>query len=307
MQKQAAAIRVLDRSTDDIDDQDVMLQDWDQNYTQLETGHFAAQGQTYLSEQDIRLFRKTTNRKMRKVFANTHAVTWVAVSLPGSELASFNGSRVQAGDFFLIHPDTQYELACTGGFDVIAIPLQIQSERDKHWLKTEQSIVFTPELSHAAYNELSRALTEQNLGKVEQTIYCGLPLPKFSMQEGGMRARSNANRVSEAMKLVESRLRSGDNIPSSLELANQVGTSVRSLEYAFTQRYSVPPSRYFKCVRLHGARRDIRDSGMSVTEAAMKWGFAHLGRFSSSYYEFFGELPSQTTQLRIETRLTHPH
>ncbi|MFY8217090.1 MAG: helix-turn-helix domain-containing protein [Chthoniobacterales bacterium] len=48
-------------------------------------------------------------------------------------------------------------------------------------------------------------------------------------------------------------------------------------------------------MRLCKARREILGSGyrnLSVTDAAMAWGFNHLGRFSAEYRQFFGELPS---------------
>jgi transcriptional regulator GlxA family with amidase domain len=32
----------------------------------------------------------------------------------------------------------------------------------------------------------------------------------------------------------------------------------------------------------------------TVAEVAMQWSFWHLGRFSSSYYSLFKELPSET-------------
>ena len=48
--------------------------------------------------------------------------------------------------------------------------------------------------------------------------------------------------------------------------------------------------------RLQRVHRDLLTAaaGDRVTDAAMRWGFFHLGRFSSAYAARFGELPSET-------------
>lgn len=71
-------------------------------------------------------------------------------------------------------------------------------------------------------------------------------------------------------------------------------TMLDQLMYGFFRKYSASPISYFKLIRLHGARRHIRVGKLSVTNVATKWGFYHFRRFSGTYRETFGELPSQT-------------
>ncbi|MCY1310697.1 Helix-turn-helix domain protein [compost metagenome] len=48
-------------------------------------------------------------------------------------------------------------------------------------------------------------------------------------------------------------------------------------------------------LRLEAAReRLLRAPGLSITEVALEFGFANLGRFASYYRERYGELPSRT-------------
>jgi AraC family ethanolamine operon transcriptional activator len=49
--------------------------------------------------------------------------------------------------------------------------------------------------------------------------------------------------------------------PSVLELCEAVGTSRRTLFYAFQKLYGVSPSAFLKSLRLHEARRAIRSDG----------------------------------------------
>jgi AraC-like DNA-binding protein len=45
---------------------------------------------------------------------------------------------------------------------------------------------------------------------------------------------------------------------------------------------------------VHDELTDNGDSHSSVSNVAHRWGFVHLGRFSSAYRRRYGELPSQT-------------
>lgn len=56
------------------------------------------------------------------------------------------------------------------------------------------------------------------------------------------------------------------------------------------------PDRWYRMARLNGVHRDLRarSRGLTVTRAATRWGFFHLGRFSGDYAAFFGRHPRET-------------
>lgn len=86
-------------------------------------------------------------------------------------------------------------------------------------------------------------------------------------------------------------------LPSTVDLAAGVGVSDRWVRAAFRTVYGVSPSAYFRAIAIEGARRDLRlarAESTSVTEVATRWGFWHLGRFSSTYRAYVGELPNET-------------
>lgn len=84
--------------------------------------------------------------------------------------------------------------------------------------------------------------------------------------------------------------------------------SKRSVEQAFAERVGMGPLSYARLVRLHNARKKLRDGTFdreSIGNIAAQEGFWEWSRFTSYYGKHFGELPSQTRE--HSTRLTGPH
>lgn len=88
--------------------------------------------------------------------------------------------------------------------------------------------------------------------------------------------------------------------PLSIEqLAEHAGVSVRTLFSGFREFRDTSPMAFVRDVRMEHVHLELRQPGNdSVTEIALKWGFAHLGRFSQEYRRRYGELPSATLRFR---------
>lgn len=79
------------------------------------------------------------------------------------------------------------------------------------------------------------------------------------------------------------------------DLARHANVSLRSVYAGFRDFRGVTPMAYLQRVRLRRVRQELQSGrAASVTEAAMRWGFSHLGRFSAAYKREFGESPGQT-------------
>jgi transcriptional regulator GlxA family with amidase domain len=95
----------------------------------------------------------------------------------------------------------------------------------------------------------------------------------------------------------ESVIRAGPDEPYTAEsLARAAGVSPRSLFRGFQRLRGYGPMEAVRRARLLRVRGDLLTAGPRerVTDAAMRWGFFHLGRFANAYSDYFGELPSQT-------------
>lgn len=87
----------------------------------------------------------------------------------------------------------------------------------------------------------------------------------------------------------------------SQDLALQAHMSQRSLYALFERHAGTTPRHYIrrkKLERINACLRDPACNVRNVTELALDYGFAHLGRFSESYRQQFGELPSHTLKGR---------
>ncbi|ROP58707.1 AraC family transcriptional regulator [Curtobacterium sp. PhB115] len=86
---------------------------------------------------------------------------------------------------------------------------------------------------------------------------------------------------------------------TTTDVAEQVGLSVRGLQQAFQRQVGTAPNAMLRGIRLDRVRDELRRAApgdLTVASVAMRWGFAHLGRFSAAYAARFGEYPRDTLQ-----------
>ena len=90
--------------------------------------------------------------------------------------------------------------------------------------------------------------------------------------------------------------------PLSVEqLAQVAGVSVRSLYSGFKEFLGVSPMHYLRDLRMERARTELLSGeAASVAGVALRWGFAHMGRFSNDYKARYLETPSQTLLRRAQ-------
>lgn len=81
------------------------------------------------------------------------------------------------------------------------------------------------------------------------------------------------------------------------EMSAAIGVSGRTLRSCCREHLGMGAKQYLILRRMHLARRALLERAshaVTVTEAATRYGFWELGRFSVRYKSLFGEMPSQT-------------
>lgn len=105
------------------------------------------------------------------------------------------------------------------------------------------------------------------------------------------------------VRRVEEYIRAHLDEPLTIErLAELAGVSPSTLFAGFRNRHGITPMGFVRQLRLQHVREELLaddTQGLaSVTDVALKWGFAHLGRFAIEYKRAFGESPSATLRMR---------
>ncbi len=102
------------------------------------------------------------------------------------------------------------------------------------------------------------------------------------------------------VKRVQEYLRANAGEPITADqMALLAGVSLRSLYAGFKDYCGVSPMQYLRTLRLDGARTALlSEPDSNIASVALRWGFGHLGRFSSEYKLRFGESPSQSVRRR---------
>ena len=119
--------------------------------------------------------------------------------------------------------------------------------------------------------------------------------------------RGRCNRSADAARLelvrrVEAYQQAHIDTPVPISrLCRVAGCSERGLRNAFHAVRGMSPRRCLVATRLaavHEALTLPQSDHLTVTDAAVRYGFFELGRFAASYTAMFGEAPSQTLRSR---------
>ena len=134
------------------------------------------------------------------------------------------------------------------------------------------------------------------LGQAEEAFLASLLMAQPGTHSGDF-GRSESRLAPKYVRFAEAHMRANLKTPASLtDLAREVGVSARTLNQLFRDFRDTSPMAAWRRMRLESARLDLLSAapGVRVVDIALRWGFAHLGRFAAHYKQLYGELPRQT-------------
>ena len=129
---------------------------------------------------------------------------------------------------------------------------------------------------------------------VESALLSGL-LEAHSHDYAPHLGRRRAAPRPKHMRLAESYIEAHLDQPLTLEdIAAAAGISPRGLQLAFRQYRDTTPLGFWRDLRLARAHADLLAGNATVTDTALRWGFAHFGRFAECYRARYGLSPRDT-------------
>jgi AraC-like DNA-binding protein len=206
----------------------------------------------------------------------------------GAELTASVPARLGAGTTFV--PEEDFERAFLG------------NARGSQSPPGDLLIVRDDSARAAALRRRHKALTagaSREGGDAEPAEWVGRTVAGMANGPSPRRMREDSRqRLDEAREYIESRI--VDPLRLS-DVCRECDVGMRSLQRYFKRELGLTPKRYITARRLDLARRALlrgTPESTDVTSVALRLGFHHLGRFSTEYRRFFGELPRQTLQHR---------
>jgi len=204
---------------------------------------------------------------------------YTAESAPGAALA------------FQIEPSLVEEALYERGLDRRGAPVMRSIELPVSWSEQE-SLGLLIAQHHEAVGNAQRGTGPACLEGVEQELASWLA--ERIVAARGLAALSPSSRI--AAERVDAWIRANYAHPITLgQLSRVAGVVGRTLQEACKARWGQTPLELVTSRRLGRVRALLEgEPRITVTEAAVRSGFTHLGRFSSLYRQVYGESPSET-------------
>ena len=278
---------------------------WDCEYRQMEAGQLEART-VFQPVGNSSLLCETANRRLDISAKTPEGAVTVLVPLAGTRML-INGRRLTDDRLMFLAPDIDFHASSNGGAEVWSIHLdatQLDEAIDLDQLGThvlEDRIDALEKLRHAITysldeaHESKMAHCESRFADLTEML---LTSDSSSRESDLYHRRQKRKALARAVAYIE------ENSTGPVRIGRvcaYAGVSQSTLERLFRHEFQTTPSGYLKARRLDSVRRELklglRDS-KTIAEIAAGHGFAHLGRFASSYRKQFGVLPSEDVQLQ---------
>lgn len=313
------AHRSIDHS-DDVHHQETLLRAWDQDYAQLHPGRFIGSVDT-LRNGPVALFREAMNRATFQMGALPPDRLAFGLSLRAKGQSRICGEDGGEDSLLVFSGKSGFEFRSPEDFEFYGIDIDTTGAADpvfcsmvgalSHFLSSGRRAIPLDRKRAARLGQLLRAnLSEDGIHDRLQDdedhaltfnrSLVGALLDILPTTEP--ETRRQPMRHWDTVTAIRHLVKHGPCCPSSVaELTVELGISRRTLQNACQETVGLGPVQFLRALRLSEARRALIGS-VSVTEAAMQFGFWHLGYFARGYHAMFGELPSKTLE-RHRSRL----
>ncbi|MEQ8651075.1 MAG: helix-turn-helix domain-containing protein [Kiloniellales bacterium] len=301
--------------SNDIHAQAALLDTWDQEYCQLSCGQFSGSVVSTWAG-DVRFFVEKMNRAVlqRGCVGSDRIGIGLPIRLPGK--SNLCGEAVEPLSLLVFSGQSGFEFLSPGEFLFVGMEIRSRPQQDPRLaglIKTLRRALYgrrrvvpigASEASALAtslvsvVNQLTKTpelLRDEARMRTLQASAMGMTIDCICEAEAEEQGASPSDtNYWQLINQIHDLVVDLPDCPLSVaELADRLGVSRRTVQYACNRALDLNPVAYLRALRLSGLRRDIRHAD-SVTEVATRWGFWHFGYLARDYKAMFGELPSTT-------------
>ena len=276
---------------------------WECEYRQIEAGQLESHT-VFQPVGGSSLLCETANRQLDIAARTPEATVSVLVPLKDTH-ALINGRRLSGDRIMILAPDIDFHAVSNSGAEVWSIHLRsdlLDDSLDLDKLGTriidgqlDALTKFRDAIKYSLESDEERALDhhETRFADLTQRLISGdTPATKTDRYHRRQKRQALARAVEYIEAHLTSPLRMG-------QICSYAGVSQSTLERLFRREFQQTPYSYLRARRLDAVRRELNlrlpNSG-TIADVAIKYGFTHMGRFSSVYRSQFGLLPSEDTQ-----------
>lgn len=308
----AQELQIVEGRFDDIDALAAAAVDWDQEYEQLGRGKFKGRLRQLVLGQ-VQLNREQWQTGVLQS-GTAPKGTWVfGLPLKAEGRLHIRRRPVQDGELLAATSRDDVGFVADGPTDLMIVVLPnslinrwMQARRGadgvdpdlppRHWVGTsadmarrsQKLLALQSELLENSSAEVNDRLVTHVESRISDTIFDMIP-----SAETVESLHSRARIARAVLQVIQDRI---VDPPTVTELCEEVGARERTLYLSCIEAFGRPPAQLLLELRLNSARRALAHptETTTVTGAASRFGFTHLGRFSAMYVRQFGELPSVT-------------
>lgn len=296
---------VLDTSFNDLEHFTQEVQHWDLDFRILDTGGFLGRLKQ-LASRDVLVSYARFHRGLEQAGATPAGFRTFGILGITCKGFWWRGQQVNHNDLLVFPPSNELCSTSHRDFEVFTVSLRASYlER----LINDLGMTIDPTGRREVIPLETRAIQElRTLAGMIVNATDAAALPAISQtlaerllicantQISGKRA--SLRRRDLAVERVAEYVRSTPAPISDLaSLCRIAGVSERTLQYAFKERYGIPPNVYVRWWNLNTARRLLVQADpleATVNGIAMDLGFNHQGQFAADYRKLFLETPSVT-------------
>ncbi|MCA8001647.1 helix-turn-helix domain-containing protein [Burkholderia metallica] len=294
------------------------LRGWNQRYDQIGAGVYRSAVKHAVLD-GVQLFQEAANVRIIQRGRLPHDHTVFGMPLTGSGAFAFGGARVERGTMVMARGGAPFELHSPDDMSLVGVVADaelMQQVEDAADVRLDEaalrrgvvdmptavlmraSVQIATQLERvlAAPDAYRDARAQRELrGEVGNVL---VDLLTYRIPEPANRL-THACRADIVRRVHDYVIDHPEAPVDVLSLCAQLRVSRRTMQNSFQSVVQTSPLHYVRSLRLSQVRRillDTRQADLSISDAAARWGFIHLGHFANAYNAQFGELPSTTAR-----------